>query len=387
MKSCSSALSKVVLVALIFSVSSTAYAQFGGGGGGGGFGGRPGNFGGGSGGAGGNNFNSKPKERKRTVPMGPIQKAPELPKGVRTGVDRIAAVIEDEVITMRELEKKALPYMAQLESVTDDGERVMRRDAIFKQVLNIEIDERIVSHELGNNKDRLGVTEQDVDRAVQEVLRMNNIGEDQLQAALYSQGMTWSEYRKKLRDQIERARLVQFKVQGRVQIKETDVVRRCEERNRIGDDKRLCAQHVLLRIPEGASQVETERLYAKAAQLQAEIASGGDFKAYALEYSDDKQSPDGKLCFARGEMVEEFERAAFSLKPGEVSSVVRTPFGFHIIRLSGRDTAVAVTKDPSSCSGESLTNYRNEMYQEEMERQMNAWMQELRAKAFVDVRI
>ncbi len=372
-----------IAFAVILLAAGSASAQFGGGGGG--FGGRPG---GGFGSGGPNNtFNNKPKERKRVVPTGPVQRAPERPKGVRTGVDRIAAVIEDEVITMRELEKKAQPYMQQLEGVTDDAERVKRRDGILKQVLNIEIDERIVSHELGNNKDRLGVTEQDVDRAVQEVLRMNNIGEDQLQAALYSQGMTWSEYRKKLRDQIERARLVQFKVQGRVQIKEPDVVRRCEERSRNGDDKRLCAQHVLLRIPEGAEKPEIERLYAKAAQLQAELANGGDFKAYALQYSDDKSSPDGKLCFARGEMVEEFERAAFALKPNEVSSVVRTPFGFHIIRLAARDAAVGLSKDASACQGEALTAFRNEIYQEEMERQMNAWMQELRAKAFVDVRI
>lgn len=371
---------------LVIGLSAKASAQMGGG-----FGGRPGGMGGmgGMGGSQGPNFKSTPKEKKRVVPNGPIQRAPDRPKGVRTGVDRIAAVIEDEVITIRELEKKALPYMSQLEGVTDDEERKKRRDGILKQVLNIEIDERIVSHELGANKDRLGVTEQDVDRAVQEVLRMNNIGEDQLQAALYTQGMTWSEYRKKLRDQIERARLVQFKVQGRVQIKDADVVRRCEERNRNGDDKRLCAQHVLLRIPDGASANETERLYAKAAQLQAELANGGDFKAYALEYSDDKQSPDGKLCFGRGEMVEEFEKAAFALKPGEVSAVVRTPFGFHIIRLAGKDTSaqLGIAKDAGVCEGDAITSLRNEMYQEEMERQMNAWMQELRAKAFVDVRI
>ena len=363
----------------VLAIADTAHAQYGGmggmGGRGGGFGGRNNNF---------PNMDKDKDDKRRKPPpkLAPMQKV--TPKGPRTGVDRIACVIEDEVITIRELEKKAQPYMSQLEGV-DPAERDGKRLAILKQVLNLEIDERIVSHELGNNKDRLGVTEQDVDRAVQEVLRMNNITEDQLQAALYSQGMTWSEYRKKLRDQIERARLVQFKVQGRVQVKEAEVLRRCEERGRIGDDKKVCAMHVLLRVPDGAGATETERLYAKAIQLQAELARGADIKAYAAKYSDDKASPDGRICFARGEMVEEFEKATFALKSGEVSNVVKTPFGFHIIKLAGKDAAPE--EAPVNCSGDALNQFRNEIYQEEMERQMGAWMQELRAKAFIDVRI
>jgi peptidyl-prolyl cis-trans isomerase SurA len=377
----------LIMVALATTaIADKAYAQYGGG-----FGGRGGGFGG-MGGMGGRNNNNnsfpgmdKDKDRRKPPPkLAPMQ--PVHPKGPRTGVDRIACVIEDEVITVRELEKKAQPYLAQLEAVPDVAEREKKRIGILKQVLNLEIDERIVSHELGTNKDKLGVTEQDVDRAVQEVLRMNNIGEDQLQAALYTQGMTWSEYRKKLRDQIERARLVQFKVQGRVQVKEAEVMRRCEERARIGDDKKVCALHVLLRVPDGAGAAETQKLYAKAAQLQVELANGADFKAYAAKYSDDKASPEGKICFQRGEMVEEFEKATFALKGGEVSQVVKTPFGFHIIKLAGKDAA-AVSDTPPNCVGEALQPFREEIYHEEMERQMGAWMQELRAKAFIDVRI
>lgn len=374
----------IFVVAAVLAIADKAHAQYGGG-----FGGRGG---GGFGGMGPRNNSQFPgmdkdkddKRRKPPPKMAPMQRT--TPKGPRTGVNRIACVIEDEVITIRELEKKAQPYMSQLEGVTDADEREKKRAGILKQVLNLEIDERIVSHELVGNKDKLGVTEQDVDRAVQEVLRMNNIGEDQLQAALYSQGMTWSEYRKKLRDQIERARLVQFKVQGRVQVKEAEVLRRCEERGRIGDDKKVCAMHVLLRIPDGAGAAETERLFAKATQLQVELAHGADFKAYANEFSDDKASPDGKVCFARGEMVEEFEKATFALKSGEVSSVVKTPFGFHIIKLAGKDAAAADDAKPT-CAGDALAPFRNEIYQEEMERQMSAWMQELRSKAFIDVRI
>lgn len=317
-----------------------------------------------------------------SAPATPPAKA-ELP--VRKGVDRIAAVIENEVITLRELETKARSFLAQLESVTDVKEREAKRRDVLQQVLDIEIGERLVTSELKQSKDRLGVTEADIDRAVQEVMRMNNVDEPQLQAALYGQGLTWAEYRQKLREQIERARLIQFKVQGRVQVQDADVKRRCAERQREGArEQQICASHILFRVPKGVAPDELDRIRGRASKIQAEVASGADFAAYALQYSDDKGTPNGSLgCFGKGEMVEAFERAAYALKVGEVSGLVRTEFGFHIIKVSDRKAAAAGSCD----TPEALAPFQNEIYQEQMDREMRAWMSELRKKAFVEVRL
>ncbi len=306
-------------------------------------------------------------------------------QAAREVVDRVAAVIEDEVITLRELDDKAAPYLTQLEGLKDPEKRAERKKEIYRQVLDIEIGERMVARELEKNRERLGVTEQDVDRAVEEVLKLNNITRDQLQAALYGQGLTWTEYRKRLREQIERARLIQFRVQGKVQIKDADAKRRCEEeKHKGGQQLQVCASHILFAVGENAAPEEVEKAKAQASRLQAELASGGDFAAYAMKYSSDKAAPDGSLgCFGRGEMVPQFEQAAFKLKPGEISPVVRTKFGFHIIKVTDRKAAPA-----ASCEDdETLNQYRNQLYQEEMERQMSAWMAELRSKAFVEVHL
>ena len=102
-------------------------------------------------------------------------------------VDRIAAVIDNEIITLRELEEKAGPFMGQLESIEDDKARKKKRREILEKVLDIEIGERIVGKELEANRERLGVTPADIDRAIEEVLRINNMTRDRLQAALYGQ--------------------------------------------------------------------------------------------------------------------------------------------------------------------------------------------------------
>ena len=87
-------------------------------------------------------------------------------------------------------------------------------------------------------------------------------------------------------------------------------------------------------------------------------------------------------CFGLGEMVEPFEKAAFATPVGGVSPVVHTEFGLHIIKIRERQHA------STPCdTEEDLAPFRNELYQQELERQMNAWIEELRKRAFVEVRL
>ena len=303
----------------------------------------------------------------------------------RTVVDRIVAVIEDKIVTERELEKRAKPFLAQIDSIDDPVLREQNRKAILLKVLDIEIGEKMVDQEIIKSKDMLGVTDADIDRAIDEVVRMNQLTRDQLQAALYGQGITWSEYRVKLRNQIERARLIQFKVQGKVEVQPSAVTERCEQRQASGvKDLLVCASHLLLGTKPGMSEKETEAVRVKASKLQAELANGADFAAYALKYSDDKGAPDGALgCFGKGEMVQAFEQVAYATPVGKVSAVVRTQFGFHVIKVTDR-------KNPASAgctTAKELAPFRNEIYQEEMQRQMKTWVAQLRKKAFVEIRL
>ena len=308
-----------------------------------------------------------------------------VPASAAEVVDRIVAVIENEIITLRELEQRAQPFLEKVAAISDEAERERQRNEVLLKVLDIQIGEKMVDLELKKNAEMLGVGEPDINRAIEEVLRMNSLNREQLQAALYNQGMTWTEYRSKLKSQIERARLIQYKVQGRIQVKADDVKGLCKERQSDGNrNVKVCASHILLKIEPTQTEKEIEALRAEAAQLQAELSAGADFAAYALKRSDDKGSPDGNLgCFERGMMVQEFEETAFATPVGSVSKVVRTQFGFHVIKVSDRKTQAA-----SGCeTAEELGPFHNELYQQKMEEQMKLWVMELRKKAFVDVRL
>ena len=97
------------------------------------------------------------------------------------------------------------------------------------------------------------------------------------------------------------------------------------------------AAHILLKVPEDADEATVAKRRELAENLLAQLRGGADFAQLAKAYSDDQSNADegGDLgYFKRGVMVSEFEEAAFSLNPGELSQVVRTPFGFHIIRVT-----------------------------------------------------
>ncbi len=303
----------------------------------------------------------------------------------RSSVDRIVAVIEEQIVTERELEKRAKPFLERLKGLDDSAERDKQRREILLKVLEIEIGEKVVDREIKASRETLGVGEAEINRAIEEVLRMNRLTRDQLQAALYGQGMTWSEYREKLRQQIERARLIQMKVQGKIEVRESSVQQRCRERQSSGvTEPMVCASHLLLQVKPGMSPEQVEKLRVKVARFQAELSHGADFAAYALKHSDDKASPDGSLgCFGRGEMVGPFEEAAYATAVGQVSPVIRTQFGFHVIKVTDRrNPAMGGCDTP-----EELASFRNEIYQEEMEQQMNHWIAQLRKAAFVEIRL
>lgn len=307
---------------------------------------------------------------------------------VRTPIDRVVAVVDADIITEQELMAQAQGPLSELGAPTDSSDDKERRTRLLAQVLDAEIAERLLSREVAANRDKLGVADKDIDRAVDEVKRLNHVNDDQLQAALYGQGLTFSEYRAKLRTQLERTRLVQLKVQGKVQIKEGEAKRRCVERQRLGQHggkQQVCASHILLRLDKDADAREVARSHAKAQALRKRLQQGEPIAELAKAHSEDPGSENGALgCFGRGEMVEAFEAAAFALSVGETSEVVRTPFGLHLIVVTERpEEQVQVACETAA----DLEPFKNEVYQEEMGRQMELWMQELKQSAFVEIRL
>lgn len=250
-------------------------------------------------------------------------------------VDRIAAIVNTEVVTLSEVEKRAAPELAKAELDAKPADRAQKRAAVMKRTLDQLIDEKLVDNELRELK--VAVTDKDVDAAVDEVKKSYNLNDQQLAEAVSKEGYTLAEYRETMRKQIGRYKLINEKVRKSVKVSEADVQSEYDRMTRSeGEDYEVHVRHILIAVPRTASQVEVDKARAKAISVSVEARQPGtDFAALAKKRSEGSSSSDGGDLgfFKRGTMVPEFERVAFALKTGEVSEPVRTQFGWHVLKL------------------------------------------------------
>ena len=296
------------------------------------------------------------------------------PEGELLLVDRIAAVVDDQVVTMRQLFGQLPPGQHSPEV----------RDRKLREVLDLMIEEKLLNREVFAMRDQLGVTEADVDRAIDEIQRLNRLTRDQLRDTLYRQGMSWSEYRKKLREQIERMRLIQLKVGSRIVISEQQVKAACMAESGSGQVDAVHLSHILIEVPLEADPAAAQQAEEKARYVRQQLDRGSAFADLVERYSADTRAPDGDLgTFKRGQLFEEIEAVAFRMRPDEISQPLRSPLGWHIIKLIRQ-----VTASEGKCSDPTqLAGIHQRLYQEESKRQMQAWVEQLKQKVYLEIRL
>jgi len=250
-------------------------------------------------------------------------------------VDRVAAVVNNDVITLSEVEKRAAPELARVDQDASGPDRAQKRAAALKRVLDTMIDEKLVDNELRELK--VSISDKEVDGAVDEVKKSYNLTDEQLQQAVAREGYTLAEYREQMRKQIGRYKLISEKVRKNVKVSDADVQSEYDRMTRSeGEDYEVHVRHILIAVPRNASAAQVDQARRKAAAIAVEAREPGvNFADLAKKRSEGSSSSDGGDLgfFKRGTMVPEYERVAFNHKTGEVTEPVRTQFGWHVLKL------------------------------------------------------
>jgi peptidyl-prolyl cis-trans isomerase C len=211
-----------------------------------------------------------------------------------------------------------------------------QRDRVLRSVLDDMVAYRLLRQEARQRQ--IAVTDADLDARLATMKKQFGT-EQAFQQALKAQNMTVAKLRDDARSDLMVNKLLQDEVLSKIQIKPSDISAFYEKNpDKFQQPETLHAAHILVIVPPGSDDKAKAALKAKATEALKAAKAGKDFGALARQYSQDASAQHGGDLgfFPRGQMVPAFEQAAFALKPGEVSDLVETQFGFHIIKAIER---------------------------------------------------
>jgi peptidyl-prolyl cis-trans isomerase C len=257
-----------------------------------------------------------------------------------------------------------------------------QRDRVFRGVLERLIAYHLLMQETKSRK--IDVPAAEIDARIASI-KQQFPSEDAFTQMLTKQNTSLEQLREDTLADLRVTKMLETEVNGKVSVQPQDVSTFYEQNpDKFKQGERVRASHILIRTPEKADEKTKETAKAKATEVLTQVKGGKDFGELAKNYSQDPGSAanGGDLgYFVKGQMVGPFEQVAFVLKPGDVSDIVETPFGYHIIKVADRQPARTVPIDEVKPQIEQFL--QNQQRQQATE----AFINSLKAKGKVEVLI
>jgi peptidyl-prolyl cis-trans isomerase SurA len=275
--------------------------------------------------------------------LGPWLAATAVPARAAGEVDRIVAIVNDDIITDTELGTRLAQTKRQLaaEKIKAPGDDVLRRQLLERMVverLQLQLAERA----------GLRASDADVERAVENIAQKNRLTVAEFRQMLRREGLDPQAHAAELRTQIILRQLVDREVSNRVSVSEAEVASFLEA-NPLGADAEYNLSHIFLPLPESASPEAIQSTRKRAEEIHTRLKGGANFEQLAVSFSQGEGALSGGAIGWRkaGQLPELFVTALRDLTPGNVSAVLRGPNGFHVLKLNDRrggDSGANVTQ-------------------------------------------
>ena len=312
----------------------------------------------------------------------PPKEAAQPTRIIPTGkvVNTVAAVVNDEIITLYDVNRESQSLIRENEkkgALTEEARSQLRRLALDSLIEKKLVEQKI--RELN-----IKVSEEEIRQAIEDVKKQNSMTQEALVAALANQGLSFDQYRSQLQEQLEKLKLISMEVRSRIQVGEREM-REYYEANaaKFSEDETFRARHIFFKTNDKAPADEIKKTMTTALMVLAEAKGGKDFAELAKTYSEDPaaRKDGGDLGrFKKGDMLPELEQAVMTLKPGEVSELVYTPAGFHIIKLEERVSDKMKPFESVKAAVEEA------VYRKKSEERFSQWAKELRGKASIEIK-
>jgi peptidyl-prolyl cis-trans isomerase SurA len=246
-------------------------------------------------------------------------------------IDRIVAVVNDDVIVYSEMRTRLDAVVQRLE---DSGVPAPPADALEKQVLEQLILDRLQMQMAASTGIR--VDDETLNRQIADIARQNNLSLREFRDVLARDGYDFAGFREEIRNELIKSRVQQRQVEDRVQVTDRDIDNFLATRAKQGgNNPEYRVGHILIAVPDGASPEELADARDEAQDILARLNAGANFGRTAAAESDGRQALEGgDLGWRKSEELPTlFEEVVPTLQKGEVSDVMRSSSGFHLIKL------------------------------------------------------
>lgn len=296
--------------------------------------------------------------------------------------DRIIAVVNDEVITLKEYNEALQPYLQKIEEAYQGKDKAIvvkqTKDAILQRL----IDNLLIEYEA--KKKGTNIKDEEVMNVLKDMLTRQNIEMKDYLKKLAKEGTPLEAVKSEIRGQLMRMRLMRLEVKSKILVSDQEIGEYYDRhRDEYEGKEAVRIKQILLLISPNSSAAAVAKLREDAGKIQKRASGGESFDALAAKYSQGPAAaPGGDVGFIeKGGMIPEIEKAAFSLPQGQVSHVIQSSVGFHIIQVI----------DKRGAGHKPITVVREEikakLEDEKLEKKYDEWITSVRKRSHIDVRM
>jgi peptidyl-prolyl cis-trans isomerase SurA len=309
------------------------------------------------------------------------------PLGAQEVIDRVVAIVNDDLITLSELREAALSINPTSTEQIDE-----------RTVLNQMVEAKLFEQEA--NRRGITVTKEELDASIEQVRSKYNLTEDQMEEVLKKQNLTPETFREQWRTQTLGNKLLESQLKNRIVVTDDEIKKYYEENygaiDYAGDYSGITEKpkeeveiaHILI-------SPDTPDAQDRAVEVAELAKSGNDFAILAREYSDDSFTADkgGNLgIFKKGDLIEPLEIAVERTPEGKVSGPVQSPAGYHIIKVLNRTKPSSNSNDEKSENETYISESESEeirriLHRQKAEVQLQSWLKGIREKAYVEIKL
>ena len=296
-------------------------------------------------------------------------------------VDRIVAQVNDDIITLYELNRKVAPYIKRVQAMARPLEEERRMIyELREKVLNQMVDEKLTDQEI--ERYNIRISEEAIDNTIEEMKKQRRMTDQQLRDSLQKEGLTMEEYRTQMKNQILRVRLVNREVKSKIVITDEDI-RAYYEKNKaqyVGEG-RVDLRHAMLTVSPSAGEAEKQALRDKMAVIRQKVSDGTPFDDAVRESVPSSEIKDvGYLgSFALNDLAPQILAALEGLKAGDVTDIVDTGQSLQFFYVEAMREGQGKTLEEVSAEIENI------LYDEIVNQKFMTWLTDLRERSHIRI--